>query len=164
MNNRSKLFADHFYNWQIVSEDINKSSSFTYRSALSHLQKTNLNPKSGVSFGGVNRIYNFYNKLIPIKEIRKFLSKDNSYTLHTKSFKKRYNPSFIRYKGQQMQADLIDVTNLSQKNKDIKFLLTIICSFTKKAWIFPIRIKSRMLFLKHSKSFLKTLIRFQEVY
>ena len=115
MNTRSKSFADHFYNWQIVPEAINKSSSFTHRSALSHLQKNYLNPKSGVSFGGVNRIYNFYNKLIPIKEIRKFLSKDNSYTLHTKSFKKRYNPSFIRYKGQQMQADLIDVTNLSQK-------------------------------------------------
>ena len=136
MNTRSKSFADHFYNWQIVPEDINKSSSFTYRSALSHLQKNYLNPKSGVSFGGVNRIYNFYDKLIPIKEIRKFLSKDNSYTLHTKSFKKRYNPSFIRYKGQQMQADLIDVTNLSQKNKDIKFLLTIICSFTKKHGFF----------------------------
>ena len=87
MNTRSKSFADHFYNWQIVPEDINKSSSFTYRSALSHLQKNYLNPKSGVSFGGVNRIYNLYNKVIPIKEIRKFLSKDNSYTLHTKSFK-----------------------------------------------------------------------------
>ena len=132
MNTRSKSLADRFYNWQILPEDGNKPSSFTYRSALSHLQKNYLNPKSGVSFGGVNRIYDFYDKVIPIKEIRKFLSKDNSYTLHAKSFKKRYNPSFIRYKGQQMQADLIDVTNLSKKNKDIKFLLTIICSFTKK--------------------------------
>lgn len=87
MNTRSKSLADRFYNWQIVPEDSNKPSSFTYRSALSHLQKNYLNPKSGVSFGGVNRIYDFYDKVIPIKEIRKFLSKDNSYTLHTKSFK-----------------------------------------------------------------------------
>ena len=164
MNTRSKSLADHFYNWQIVPEDINKMNSFTYRSALSHLQKNYLNAKSGVSFGGVNKIYNFYNKVIPIKEIRKFLSKDNSYTLHTKSFKKRYNSSFIRYKGQQMQADLIDVTNLSQKNKDIKFLLTIICSFTKKAWIFPLRNKKSDVVLKVFKAFSKTLKRFQEVY
>ncbi len=68
-----------------------------------------------MSVGGVNKIYKFYNKVFPIKEIRKFLSKDNSYTFHSKSFTKRYNPSFIRYKGQQMQAGLIDVTNLSQK-------------------------------------------------
>ena len=157
MNTRSKSLADRFYNWQILPEDSNKPSSFTYRSALSHLQKNYLNPKSGVSFGGVNRIYNFYDKVIPIKEIRKFLSKDNSYTLHTKSFKKRYNPSFIRYKGQQMQVDLIDVTNLSKKNKDIKFLLTIICSFTKKAWIFPIKNKRSEVVLKAFKAFMKNI-------
>ncbi len=39
MNTRSKSLVDHFYNWQIVPEDINKPNSFTYRSALSHLQK-----------------------------------------------------------------------------------------------------------------------------
>ena len=136
MNTRSKSMIDHFYNWQIVPQTKNKLHSLSYRSAISHLRKNYLNPKSGVSFGGVNRIYNFYNKVIPIKTIREFLSKDNSYTLHAKSFKKRYNPSFIRYKAQQMQADLIDVGNLSQKNDGVKFLLTVICSFTKKTMDF----------------------------
>ena len=75
------------------------------------------------------------------KKIKEFLSKDNSYTLHSKSFKRQYNPSFIRYKGQQIQADLIDITNLSQLNNGTKFLLTIICSFTKKAWISPLKSK-----------------------
>ena len=160
MNTISKSLADRFYNWQIVpkeSKDTNKANLFTYRSALNHLQKNYLNPKSGVSFGGVNRVYNFYNKVIPIKEIRQFLSRDNSYTLHTKSFKKRYNPSFIRYKGQQMQADLIDVANLSQSNNDIKFLLTIICSFTKKAWGFPIKNKKSDVVLKVFKTFIKNI-------
>ena len=63
-----------------------------------------------------------------------------------------------------MQADLIDVTNLSQKNKDIKFLLTIICSLTKNAWIFPIRNKKSDVVFKAFKAFLKTLKRFQELY
>ena len=87
-----------------------------------------------IDFLGVKKEYspNFYNKIIPIHKIKEFLSKDNSYTLHSKSFRKRYNPSFIRYKGQQIQADLIDVGNLNHKNNGVKFLLTLICSFTKK--------------------------------
>ena len=96
MNTRSKSVTDHFYNWQIVPEKKKILNSLSYRSAISHLRKNYLNPKSGVSFGGVNRIYNFYNKVIPIETIKEFLSKDNSYTLHTKSFKKRCNSSFIR--------------------------------------------------------------------
>ena len=83
MNTRSKSLYNRFYNWRIVPQENNNASSFTYKSAIHYLRKSYLNPKSGVSFGGVNRIYNFYNKLIPIREIRKFLSKDNSYTLHT---------------------------------------------------------------------------------
>ena len=133
MNTRSKLAANQFYNWQLLPTTKDQSSTYTYRSAISHLRKNYLNPKSGVSFSGVNRIYKFYDKVIPIKTIKKFLSYDNSYTLHAKSYKKRYNPSFIKYKGQQMQADLIDVGNLSNENGGTKFLLTIICSFTKKA-------------------------------
>ena len=155
MITRSKTLEKNFNSWQLVPKTIEEKNTFTYRSAISHLRKNYLNPKSGVSFGGIYRIYNYYNKVIPIKEIKQFLENDNSYTLHTKSFKKRYNPSFIRYKGQQMQADLIDVTNLSHKNDGIKFLFTIICSFTKKAWIYPIKNKKSDVVLKAFKSFMK---------
>ena len=105
MNTRSKTSSKKFYNWQLLPTTRDHSNTYTYKSALQHLRKNYLNPTSGVSFSGINRIYNFYNKVIPIKEIKEFLSADNSYTLHAKSFKKHYNPSFIKYKGQQMQAD-----------------------------------------------------------
>ena len=72
------------------------------------LRNNYLIPKSGVSFTGVNRIYDFYNKTILINKIKEFLIKDHSYTLHSKSFKRQYNTSFMKYKNQQMQADLID--------------------------------------------------------
>ena len=155
MNTRSKSFNDNFQNWRIVSNDNKKTSKFTYQSAINHLKRNYLNPKSGLSFGGVNRIYMFYDKIIPIKKIKEFLSKDDSYTLHSKSFKKQYNPSFIRYKAQQIQADLIDVGNLSHVNNGIKFLLTLICCFTKKAWIFPIKNKKSDVVLKAFKSLLQ---------
>ena len=159
MNTRSKTLSKHFYNWQLLPTNGDHSNTYTYQSALHHLRKNYLNPRSGVSFSGVSKIYNFYNKAIPIKVIKKFLSSDNSYTLHAKSFKKRYNPSFIKYKGQQMQADLIDVGNLSKENNGINFLLTIICSFTKKAWIYPIKNKKSDVVLSAFKILLKRMNR-----
>ena len=159
MNTRSKTLSKHFYNWQLLPTNRDHSNTYTYQSALHHLRKNYLNPRSGVSFSGVSKIYNFYNKAIPIKVIKKFLSSDNSYTLHAKSFKKRYNPSFIKYKGQQMQADLIDVGNLSKENNGIKFLLTLICSFTKKAWIYPIKNKKSDVVLNAFKILLKRIIK-----
>ena len=154
MNTRSKSYNNNFQNWQVVlkdEKDQRNTNIFNYQSAFNHLKKNYLNPISGVSFAGVNRIYNFYNRIIPIKKIKEFLSKDNSYTLHSKSFKRQYNPSFIRYKGQQIQADLIDIANLSQLNNGTKFLLTLICSFTKKAWISPIKNKKSGVVLKAFK-------------
>lgn len=142
MITRSNSLDNNFHNWYIVSQNKKGTENkFNYQSAIKHLEKNYLNPRSGIAFSGVNRIYNFYNKIIPIHKIKEFLSKDNSYTLHSKSFRKRYNPSFIRYKGQQIQADLIDVGNLNHKNNGVKFLLTLICSFTKKAWMAPIKNK-----------------------
>ena len=72
MNTRSKSFNDNFQNWRIVSNDNKKTSKFTYQSAINHLKRNYLNPKSGLSFGGVNRIYMFYDKIIPIKKSRNF--------------------------------------------------------------------------------------------
>jgi len=70
-------------------------NTLTYRSAISHLKKNYANPKSGVSFGGISRIYDYYNKVIPLEQIRKFLSNNDSYTLHAKSFKSNIiHPSF----------------------------------------------------------------------
>ena len=73
MNTRSKLAADQFYNWQLLPMTKDRSNTYTFRSAISHLRKNYLNPKSGVSFSGVNKIYQFYDKVIPIKTIKNFL-------------------------------------------------------------------------------------------
>ena len=41
--------------------------------------------------------------------------------------------------NQQWQADLIDVSRLSRHNRVIKFLLTCIYAFAKKAWVVPLK-------------------------
>ena len=59
-----------------------------------------------------------------------------------------------------MQIDLIDVTNRIQKNKCIKSILTIICSFTKRALIFTIKNKNSDAVLKAPKSFINKIDKF----
>ena len=75
MNTRSKSYNNHFQNWKVILKDEedqgNTNNIFNYQSAVNHLKKNYLNPRSGASFAGVNRIYNFYNWTIPIKKIKK---------------------------------------------------------------------------------------------
>ena len=66
----------------------------------------------------------------------------NFYSLHVKSFNKKFTPSYIKYKRQQFQIDLVDLNNIEKHNAGIRYLLTVICSFTKKAWAFPLKNKS----------------------
>lgn len=58
-----------------------------------------------------------------------------------------------------MQADLIDIGNISEQDNGIKLLLTIICSFTKKAWIQPIKSRKSDIVLHAFKIILKKAIR-----
>ena len=155
MITRSNTKNKKFQHWQIVPPRKKEINQYSYRSAINDLRKNYNNPKSAVSFSGISKIYRYYNKVLPISIIKQFLSGNNSYTLHTKSFSKQYNPSFIKYKAQQFQIDLIDVSNLSHQNNNIKFLLTVICSFTKKAWISTLKSKKSVEVLKAFKKILK---------
>ena len=74
MNTRSKSLENRFNNWQLVPKRRDEKNTFTYHSAIRHLKKNYANPKSGVSFGGISRIYDYYNKVIPIEQMKKFLA------------------------------------------------------------------------------------------
>ena len=52
--------------------------------------------------------------------------------LFTQNHLEKNNPSFIKYKFQQLQIDIIDISSLSNHNNGNNFLLTAICYFTKK--------------------------------
>ena len=64
MITRSNSLDNDFHNWYIVSRNKKGTENkFNYQSTIKHLEKNYLNPRSGISFGGVNRIYNFYNNI-----------------------------------------------------------------------------------------------------
>lgn len=99
--------------------------------------------KHPTAFAGRNVLYRYYKGRYSDKDIEKALEHIDSYTRH-KELKKPNprNPFFIHYKRQQVQGDLIDLKKLSRTNEGVKFLAAFIDSFTKKAWVYPMKDKS----------------------
>lgn len=77
-----------------------------------------------------------------VKDVEDRLAGIFSYTLHREYKKPRhYNPFFIYFARQQLQVDLIDISDLAQDNDGVTFLMTAIDVFTKKAWVEPMKNK-----------------------
>ena len=97
------------------------------------------------SFSGVNSFYRGLKEHnINIKKdlVKKWLQAQDTYTLHKpiiKKFKRvRYMTSGIDY---IWQIDLIDIRGMSRMNKGYKYLFTCIDTFSKFAWVKPLKTK-----------------------
>lgn len=88
MKTRSNAELEKYDKWQIVPKLRVGENEFDYHLAIKDLKKNYTNPKSPISFSGVNQIFNYYNKTIAIKEIQNILISHNFYSLHAKSLKK----------------------------------------------------------------------------
>ena len=105
------------------------------------LDKTYYNTKAVGSFGGIQPL----SKKVRVKpeKVKDWLRTQDTYTLH-----KPIKYKFPRRKiivggiGHQWQADLVDVSRLSKHNKGIKYLLTCVDVFSRKAWVVPLKDKS----------------------
>jgi len=99
-------------------------------------------PRAPGSFGGV-RVLKRYGGNRSEREVRKFLSGRDAYTLH-----KPRRLRFLRRKtyskgiADLYQIDLVDVSRLSPFNDGMRYLLTCIDVFSKRAWAVPVRTKS----------------------
>lgn len=101
------------------------------------------NTKSPGSFGGVDALYRQLKGKNTKKEIKQWLSGQDTYTLH-KPVQRRFlrNRVIVNGINDQFQLDLADVSNISKYNKGVKFLLTGIDVFSKHAWAVPLKDKS----------------------
>ena len=96
--------------------------------------------KSG-SFGGVQSLHRYSRK--PIKEVKKWLMRQNAYTLHKPTrlrFERR--KTFAKGIDDLFQADLVDLSGISSYNDGYRYLLTCIDVFSKYAWAIPLKSKS----------------------
>ena len=106
-----------------------------------NLAKAYYNVKDVGSYGGVKPLTQ-KTKLKPMR-VKTWLGSQDAYTLH-----KPVRYKFPRRKvivggiGHQWQADLVDVSRISKYNKGLKYLLTCIDVFSKKAWVVPLKDKT----------------------
>ena len=93
------------------------------------------------SFGSVRNLRRYSGR--SEREAREFLSKQDAYTLH--------RPRRIRFPRRKtyskgiadlFQIDLVDVSTLSSHNDGMRYILTCIDVFSKRAWAVPIRTKT----------------------
>ena len=109
------------------------------------LRKIYYDPEHPQGFGSINGLYGAakeIEKSITNTYVRKWLRAQNVYSLHA-PLRKR----FLRRKTlapglyHQMQMDLVDLSNISRQNRGIKFLLTAIDVFNRKAFVVPLKSK-----------------------
>ena len=77
------------------------------------------------------------------KQALEWLQGQDTYTLHRAARKTLVNdPIIVSGIDDQWEADLIDVQNLASLNKGYRFLLTVIDTLSKFAWVIPIKDKT----------------------
>ena len=77
------------------------------------------------------------------REVKKFLSGQDAYTLH-KSRRIRFprRKTYSKGIGDLFQIDLVDLSSLASFNHGMRYLLTCIDVFSKRAWAVAVRRKS----------------------
>jgi len=98
--------------------------------------------KHPISFSGITNIQHYYPH-VSKDIIKDALAGIDTYTLFREEKKPRhYNPIYVRNKREIIQSDLIDLVNLSSENDGVKYLLVVIDSFSRYAWIEPLKTKT----------------------
>ena len=98
------------------------------------------------SYGGVEKLYRRAKEDVPTitrAEVQKFLTDQQSYSLH-KPTKRKFvrNRTYVHGIDKQWQADLADMQSISRTNKGFRYLLTCIDVFSKFAWVEPVKSKT----------------------
>jgi hypothetical protein len=88
-------------------------------------------PGHPIAFSGITNIYKFYKGRISIEKIKDILSTIENYSLHREYKKGQRNPSYSHFKRYQFQMDLVDIQQLSEYNDDVRYIMTVIDTFTR---------------------------------
>ncbi len=102
-------------------------------------------PKQASSYGGVQSVQREVNKKkkTTIQSVQKWLSQQDTYTLHKPvRYKFRRRQTIVGGIDHQWQADLVDMTSLSIHNNGIKYLLTCVDVLTRFGWVQPLTNKT----------------------
>lgn len=98
---------------------------------------------SPIAFANANLLYEYFKDYLSIKDIKAFLETVPTYTKQRR-FINKFPRNYIfstrpRYK---LQADLKDIRNISKHNKNYKYILVLIDTFTRKVFAKLLKSKS----------------------
>lgn len=125
-----------------------------YEDIESDLRQNYKRPGHPIAFAGITQIFKYYNGKLSIKRIKELLSGIESYTLHREFHKQKRNTSFSHFKRYQFQMDLVEVQQLSKYNDNIRYLLNVIDTFTRFAFVRPLKNKTAVHVLEKFKDIL----------
>lgn len=125
---------------------------------MNKLEKTLIqnykNPSHPTAFSGIQNVYKYYKKQIPLRKVKEILSKIKAYTIHREYKNLQSNPNYVNYARQQFQIDIAYFDHLAIYNDGIKYLLICIDAFTKFAFVRPMKDKTNVTTLKNFISIL----------
>jgi hypothetical protein len=116
-------------------QNTNVSNFTNSEDAKNDLLKNYVKPGHPLAFSGVGNIYNYYNGKLTHKQILDILSSIESYTLHKNYRSGQRNPTFSHFKRYMFQMDLVFFKDLAEHNDGVQYILTVIDTFTRYAWV-----------------------------
>ena len=106
----------------------------TNQAALRDLKRRYGKPGDPLYMSGIQRIKDHYKRALSTQEIKNFLAKSRSYTIHYDFKPVIHNPYYIRRLRQMIQIDLIEISQQSEHNKGYNYILVAIDCFSRKIW------------------------------
>lgn len=123
-----------------------------------NLNELYFDPKFPGAYGGVEKFYYEVKKKHPNVtrvEIRKFLTKQDAYTLHKIVRKpKLYRRVIVKGIEELYQADLVDFQKYTDENDGYRYVCFVIDTFSKKLWVFKLKNKTGLSLKKALQMFL----------
>ena len=102
---------------------------------FAEIKKAYITPGTPIAYSAPGLIKKYY-PTARNENIKNTLAALDSYTLHRQFRRKKiFNPYYIYFKREQLQADLIDVQHLKLTNDLYAYIMTVIDCFTKRAFI-----------------------------
>ena len=100
-------------------------------------------PEHSGSFDGINAVKRVVGKQASTSDIENWLQSQDTYTLHKPvrhHFKRRR--IIVSDIDDQWEADLVDLSGIAKYNSNFRYLLTVIDTLSKFAWVIPLKTKT----------------------
>lgn len=122
--------------------DIEEEQENNNQNLKREIRRNYLSGTHPISFSGRSNVKRYYPQASQ-SLINDALAGLDTYTIFREEKKPRvYNPIYVREPRELIQSDLIDLHTIANKNRNVKYLLVVIDSFTRFAWVRPLLSKN----------------------